>query len=154
MRIENSIFINADYDTVFDISNNLAKWPDLFDEYEDAEILQREGNKITFRLTNRDKRSWLSWRIIDKVNHKCYAERIEPKFPFNYMHLEWRYELRNNGVEMIWIQNFEMDEKASVNNEQAAQLMNEYSKKNMGRMKEFIENLCNQNGISKKDKVA
>ena len=44
---KNSITIKAPYDRVFDITNDIERWPDLFDEYKDAKILNREGNKIT-----------------------------------------------------------------------------------------------------------
>ena len=54
----NSIFINAPYSLVFDISNHIERWTELFgDEYVSADVLKREGNEITFRLTDEDRKS-------------------------------------------------------------------------------------------------
>lgn len=63
----NSIIISAGYDKVFDISNDIPRWTELFPgEYKKAEILRREGDKITFRLTDDEGKSWQSWRLLKK----------------------------------------------------------------------------------------
>ncbi len=50
----NSIIINAPYNLVFDISNKIERWTELFGkEYVKAEILERKGNEITFRWNSR-----------------------------------------------------------------------------------------------------
>ena len=138
-HIKNSIIINADIDKVFDITNDIERWPELFNEYTEAKILKREGDKITFQLTNNEGKSWRSSRIVDKINYICTAEREEPKFPFKYMHLKWTYNKVDSGIEMTWEQDFEMDEKAKYNNEQAEELINKHSQENMKRIKEIIE---------------
>ena len=43
---KNSITIKAPYDRVFDITNDIARWPDLFDEYKDAKILEKEAQQL------------------------------------------------------------------------------------------------------------
>jgi aromatase len=59
----NEIIINAPYDLVFDISNKIERWTELFGkEYAKAEVLERKGNEITFRLTDEDGKSWVSKR--------------------------------------------------------------------------------------------
>ncbi len=138
---KNSIFINAPYGSVFDITNDIERWPELFDEYSDAKILSREGNKITFQLTNKEGKSWRSSRILDKPGHKCAAKREEPMFPFKYMDLLWTYVEKDGGVEMTWEQDFSMDEKAPVDDTTAETRINEHSKKNMQRIKEIIEGI-------------
>ena len=61
----NSAVINAPYDLVFDISNDIPRWTQLFGaEYKKAEILKREDNLITFRLTDDEGNSWTSWRLL------------------------------------------------------------------------------------------
>jgi aromatase len=137
----NSIFINAPYGSVFDITNDIERWPELFDEYSDAKILSREGNKITFQLTNKEGKSWRSSRTLDKPGHKCTASREEPMFPFKYMDLLWTYVEKDGGVEMTWEQDFSMDEKAPVDDKTAEARINEHSKKNMLRIKEIIEGI-------------
>jgi len=136
---KNTVFINAPYDLVFDISNDIERWTELFNEYTDAKVLKREGNRITFQLTNKDGKSWRSSRILDKPGHRATASREEPMFPFKYMNLTWTYVERDGGVDMTWEQDFEMDEKAPVDNETAVQRINEHSKANMQGFKEKIE---------------
>ena len=60
-------------------------------------------------------------------------------FPFKYMNLLWTYAVKDGGVEMTWEQDFEMDEKAPVDNATAEVRINEHSKKNMQKIKEIIE---------------
>ena len=109
----NSIIINAPYEKVFDISNDILRWTELFGkEYKKAEIVKKEDNKITFRLTDEDDKSWQSWKLLFKDQHFTYAEREEPKFPFKYMKIIWLYTPKPDGTELTWIQHFEMDEKA------------------------------------------
>jgi len=136
---KNSITINAPYERVFDITNDIERWPELFDEYTEAKILNRKGNKITFQLTNKQGDSWRSSRILDKENRMCTAKREEPMFPFKYMKLKWTYEEGEDGVKMTWEQDFEMDPGAKYNDAQAEELINKHSVENMKRIKELIE---------------
>lgn len=138
-RTENSIIIKAPYNRVFDITNDIERWPELFAEYKEAKILKREGNEITFQLTNQEGHSWRSSRILDKENKVCTAQREEPLFPFKYMNLKWTYEEGEEEVKMIWVQDFEMDPKAKYNDAQAEELINKHSVENMKRIKELIE---------------
>ncbi|HIC90768.1 MAG TPA: polyketide cyclase [Syntrophaceae bacterium] len=138
-RTENSILIKAPYDTVFDVTNDIERWPELFEEYKQAKILKREGNKITFQLTNKEGHTWRSSRVLDKEHYQCTAEREEPKFPFKYMKLKWLYENVSDGVKMTWIQEFEMDPKAKYTDDQVVNLINKHSVENMQRIKKIIE---------------
>lgn len=136
----NSIIINAPYDLIFDISNEIPRWTELFGkEYQKAEVVKKEGNKITFRLTDEDGKSWQSWRLLFKDKFFAYAEREEPKFPFKYMKIIWLYTPKPEGVEMTWIQHFEMDEKAKFNDAQIEGFINEGSKENLKIFKSIIE---------------
>ena len=75
----NSIVIKAPYDLVFDISNDIERWTELFGgEYTDAKVLEREGNKITFQLTDDEGNSWQSFRLLFKDNYFAYAQKKEP----------------------------------------------------------------------------
>lgn len=135
----NTVFINAAYDVVYDITNDIERWPELFNEYSDAKVLAREGNRITFQLTNKEGKTWRSSRLLDKPGHKATASREEPMFPFKYMDLLWTYVEKDGGVEMTWEQDFEMDDKAPVDNDTALVRINEHSKLNMERIKGIIE---------------
>jgi aromatase len=136
---KNSITIDAPYDRLFDITNDIERWPELFEEYTEGKILNREGNKITFQLTNNQGNSWRSSRVLDKENKVCTAQREDPMFPFKYMNLKWTYEEREEAVRMTWEQDFEMDPKAKYNDAQAEELINKHSVENMKRIKELIE---------------
>lgn len=136
----NSIIINAPYDSVFDISNAIPRWTELFGgEYQKAEVLKKEGNKIIFRLTDDEGKSWQSWKLLFKERYFTYAEREEPKFPFKYMKIIWLYTQKPEGVEMSWIQHFEMDEKAKFNDTQVEGFINKHSQENLKIFKQVIE---------------
>jgi aromatase len=151
----NSIIINAPYEKIFDISNDIPRWTELFGaEYQKAEVVKKEANKITFRLTDDEGKSWVSWRLLFKENYFAYAERQEPKFPFKYMKIIWLYTpkpeegmaLAAGGqttafwpVEMTWIQHFQMDPTAKFTDEQVEGFINKHSKENLKIFKEVIE---------------
>jgi aromatase len=140
----NSIIINAPYDNVFDISNDIPRWTELFGtEYKKAEVVKAEANKITFRLTDDEDKSWQSWRLLFRDKYFAYAEREEPKFPFVYMKIIWLYTPKPDGVEMTWIQHFEMGPKAKFNDSQVEGFINKHSLDNLKIFKEVIEKEAN-----------
>jgi len=136
----NAIVINAPYDLVFDISNDIPHWTELFGgEYKKAEIISKEGDKITFRLTDDEDKSWVSWRLLFKDKYFTYSERHEPKFPFKYMKIIWLYTPKPEGIELTWIQHFAMDDKAKFSDEQVEGFINKHSKENLLVFKQLIE---------------
>ncbi|MCC6759413.1 MAG: polyketide cyclase [Candidatus Omnitrophica bacterium] len=137
----NSIVINAPYSLVFDISNKIERWTELFGkEYASADVLEHKGNEITFRLTDEDKKSWVSKRWLFKEQRFAYASRHEPMFPFRYMKIIWLYNETPDGTEMVWMQDFAMDEKfTKFTAEQIEGFINEHSQHNMKIFKKVIE---------------
>ena len=136
----NSILIKAPYDQVFDISNDIERWTELFGgEYKEAKILKREGNKLTFRLTDDEGRSWQSFRLLFKEHNFAYAQKLPPEFPFKYMKIIWLYTPTPEGVLMNWIQDFDMDEKAKFDNAQVEEMINKGSQENLQIFKRIIE---------------
>ena len=137
----NDITINASYDLVFDISNHIERWTELFgDEYINADVLSREGNRIEFRLTDKDGNSWTSFRLLYKEHNFAYAQKNEPTFPFKYMKIIWLYTPMNDGIKMTWIQDFEMDPKfEKFTDEQIVGFVNEHSRDNLKIFKKVIE---------------
>jgi len=137
----NSIVIKAPYELVFDISNHIERWTELFGkEYASADVLERRGNEITFRLTDEDKKSWVSKRWLYKDLKFAYAQRWDPLFPFNYMKIVWFYTETPDGVKMTWIQDFEMDAKfTKFTPEQIEGFINKHSQDNMKIFKKVIE---------------
>lgn len=140
-----SIIIAGDPDQIFAITNDIARWPELFKEYRGAKVLafQRYGcfARIEFELTNEEGETWQSWRILDFEKREAVAQRGTPKFPFHYMHLTWTYEPVAEGVRMTWIQDFEMDAAAPVTNEQVLVRMTNHMEKNQEHFKQVLENM-------------
>lgn len=137
----NHIVINAPYDLVFEISNKIERWTELFgDEYVKADVLERKGNEITFRLHDKDGKNWVSKRWLDKEHRYAVASRHEPMFPFKYMKIAWFYVEEAEGVKMIWIQDFEMDPGfTKFTAEQIEGFINEHSQHNLKIFKKVIE---------------
>lgn len=135
----NSIVIDAPYQKVFDISNDISRWKEMFAEYTESEVLEKEGNKIVFKLTRQDGKSWKSYRLLFKENKFAYAQRVEPQFPFEYMKIIWLYRELANGTEMTWIQDFTMDKKAKFDDKKVEDIINQHSQSNLKLFKEAIE---------------
>jgi len=137
----NSIVIDAPYDNIFDTSNQIERWTELFgDEYVKADVLSREGNRIEFRLTDKDGNSWTSFRLLFKENNLAYAQKNEPTFPFKHMKIIWLYTPVDGGIRMTWIQDFEMDPKfTKFTDEQIVGFINEHSQHNLKIFKKVIE---------------
>ena len=143
----NSIVIAAPYELVFDISNKIERWTELFGkEYASADVLERKDTKgtgnieITFRLTDEDGKSWVSKRWLFKELKMAYAQRWEPLFPFKYMKIVWYYFETPEGIKMTWIQDFEMDPNfTKFTAEQIEGFVNEHSQHNMKIFKKVIE---------------
>ena len=136
----NSILIEAPYDLVFDISNDIERWTELFGgEYTEAKILKREGNKLTFKLTDDKGNSWQSFRLLFKDNNFAYAQKLEPTFPFDYMKIIWLYTPVPRGILMTWIQFFTMAKGAKFDDEKVEGLINKHSRDNLKIFKEVIE---------------
>jgi aromatase len=140
---DNSVIINAPLDQVWDITNDIENWPNLFTEYAEAKILEREGNRILFRLTMHpdDKGNvwnWVSERIPDPQTHSVKSRRIETGW-FEYMNLEWYYQPVEGGTQMRWVQDFTMKPDAPFNNEQMEANLNKNTRIQMDVIKEKIE---------------
>lgn len=142
-RTDNSIVIEAPLDLVWEITNDVEHWPDLFTEYAQATILERNENTILFRLTmhpdeNGKVWSWVSERTSDPLTHTVRSHRVETG-PFEHMNIEWYYEAVEGGTKMRWVQEFHMKPQAPVNDEQMEENLNKNTKIQMGIIKEKIE---------------
>lgn len=136
----NDIIIQATFDTVFDLSNNIREWTKLFAEYESTEILEERRNYIKFRLTKkRDRSSWVSERYLDKENKVIHAHRLDPVFPFKFMSLRWDYEPDGDRTKMTWIQEFQVDPASHHTEKEMEDHLNAATKEEMKRVKEAIE---------------
>lgn len=48
---ENNIIIIGEPEKIFDLTNNIERWPELFTEYKEAKILEKNKSEILFKLT-------------------------------------------------------------------------------------------------------
>ncbi|MGW6062256.1 SRPBCC family protein [Streptomyces sp. NPDC055189] len=142
-RIENSVVIEADAQRVFEVTNDIGRWPDLFDEYNHAKVVseEREGRwtEILFELTNPEGATWSSWRLLDHRELTAVAERRDPLFPFRYMHLKWSYQQVPEGTLMTWVQDFEVDEGFDVPLPTVVERMQLHTRQNQAGIKRKIE---------------
>jgi aromatase len=142
---DNAIEINAPRDWVWEHMMNVEDWPNLYSEYAKAEILEREGDRIVFRLTthpdpewNGQVWSWTSERVADPSTYTSKSKRIETG-PFQYMNISWSFEDTGGGTLMRWVQDFSMKPEAPVSDEQAQENMNKSTREQMRVVKERLE---------------
>jgi aromatase len=140
---ENAIVINAPMELVWDMTNDVASWPRLFSEYASAEILERSGNTVTFRLTMHPDEEgrvwrWVSERTADPAAHRVRAHRIETG-PFEYMNISWDYREVPGGVQMRWVQDFHMKPQAPADDEAMTAYLNRNTAVQMSRIQRIIE---------------
>jgi aromatase len=145
-RTENTVFIDADIDTTWRMTNDVANWPNLFTEYAAAEVLERSGNTVRFRLTmfpDEQNRvwSWVSERVMDPENHTVVARRVETG-PFEFMNISWYYEPEGTGTRMTWVQEFAMRPQAPVNDEQMAARINHNTPIQMAAIRAKVESVA------------
>ncbi|WOX24230.1 SRPBCC family protein [Streptomyces solicathayae] len=145
---DNSIVVAAPMDLVWDMTNDVASWPQLFSEYAAAEILERDGATLRFRLTlypdeNGQVWSWVSERTPDPETRTVRARRIETG-PFEFMDLYWTYEQTDAGVEMRWRQEFEVREGLPFGNAEMTDRLNTNTRREMARIKDLVEQAAAQ----------
>ena len=140
---DNAIVIDAPMSLVWSMTNDVESWPQLFSEYAEAEILQRDGNTVRFRLTmhpDEDGKvwSWVSERTPDADSRTVRAHRVETG-PFEYMNIAWSYREVEGGVEMRWVQDFHMKPQAPVDDQGMTDRLNRNTKIQMKLIKDRIE---------------
>ncbi|MFF0296705.1 SRPBCC family protein [Kitasatospora sp. NPDC004615] len=140
---DNTILIDAPVDLVWDMTNDLENWPQLFSEYASVEVLDRQGQLVKFRLTmhpddNGQVWSWVSERETDRDALAVRARRVEPG-PFEFMEIRWEYEDLPQGTRMRWIQDFAMKPTAPVDDLQMTDIINQNSKVQMELIRAKVE---------------
>lgn len=140
---ENEIVIAAPLETVWEITNDLERWPELFSEYASVEILDKKGDTTTFRLTmhpdeNGTVWSWVSERTPDRATHTVRARRVETG-PFAHMDIRWQYTEVPQGTRMRWTQDFAMKPDAPVDDAWMTDNINRNSAVQMRLIRDRIE---------------
>ena len=145
-HVDNAVVIDADIDTVWDATNDVERWPELFTEYASAEILERSGDTVRFRLAmhpdeNGKVWSWVSERTLNKAGRRVIARRVEPG-PFEFMNIEWTYEPEGDGTRMRWVQDFRMRPDAPVDTAAMTDRINANTAVQMDVIRRKVERLA------------
>ncbi|GAA1859002.1 SRPBCC family protein [Asanoa iriomotensis] len=140
---ENAVVISAPMELVWTMTNDLESWTELFSEYAAVEILERREQTVRFRLTMHPDAagnawSWVSERTPDPQTRTVRAYRVEPGW-FKYMNLFWEYREVDEGVEMRWVQDFEMKPAAPLDDTAMANNINRNSVVQMERIQGLVE---------------
>ncbi|MFC0542665.1 SRPBCC family protein [Kutzneria chonburiensis] len=142
-HIDNAIVIDAPMKLVWDMTNDVERWPELFSEYQAAEILSRQGDRVTFRLTMRPDEqgrvwSWVSERTADPASRTVRSHRVETGV-FEFMRIYWEYSDVVGGVRMRWVQDFHLKPSAPIDDAGMTERMNANTVIQMGLIKQKIE---------------
>jgi aromatase len=141
---ENAVVINAPFDVVWDMTNDIEAWPTLYEEYAKAEILERNGPTVTFRLHTHPNGegkvwSWVSERTPDPVTRTVRARRIETGPLAEKLELFFDYVETPEGVRLRCIMDVVLRPDAGVDDAMAEEFLNDQSKNEMAHIKEVIE---------------
>jgi ribosome-associated toxin RatA of RatAB toxin-antitoxin module len=144
-RTDNAVVIEAPLRFVWGRMNDIESWPQLFSEYAEATVLEREGDTVRFRLTTHPDPehdgavwTWVSERTADPATHTTSARRLETG-PFEFMHIDWAFAPVAGGTEMRWMQHFTMKPGAPVDDAGAVEYLNRNTRTQMAVIKERLE---------------
>jgi aromatase len=140
---DNSILIDAPMELVWEMTNDVASWPRLFSEYAAADIIERRGDTVVFRLVMRPDEdgqawSWVSERTPDPTTRTVHARRVETG-PFEHMDIFWQYTQESGGVRMRWVQDFHMKPAAPVDDRGMTEYLDHNTAIHMQGIKEKVE---------------
>ncbi|MEU5311964.1 cupin domain-containing protein [Streptomyces sp. NPDC021562] len=141
---DNEIVVDAPLDFVWEITNDVRNWPDLFTEYSAVDVLESGPDSVTFRLTMHPDEdgnvwSWVSRRETDRATRTVRSQRIETGF-FAYMHLRWTYEPVDDArTRMRWQQDFTMKPQAPVDDTAMQERLNRNTAIQMKAVKHALE---------------
>jgi aromatase len=149
-RTDNAVVIAAPLQFVWDAMNDIEAWPQLFGEYAEAIVLQRDGNTVRFRLTTHPDPehdgavwTWVSERTVDPDTYTTHAERVETG-PFQFMHIDWAFTPVAGGTEMRWQQHFTMKPEAPADDATAREYLNRNTRIQMALIKERLERAASE----------
>ena len=147
---DNQIVIAAPLNLTWELTNDLERWPQLFSEYASVEVLERDGDRVTFRLTmhpdeNGKVWSWVSEREADLPSRTVEARRVETG-PFQHMSIRWEYQEVPGGTSMRWIQDFAMKPTAPVDDAGMTDHINRNSRIQMELIRTKVEQHARETG--------
>ncbi|HET8682184.1 MAG TPA: SRPBCC family protein [Micromonosporaceae bacterium] len=151
-HVDNEIVIDAPLDLVWDMTNDIESWPQLFSEYSQASVLSEKDGTILFRLAlhpdeNGKVWSWVSARTPDRDTWTVRSQRVETGV-FKYMWIFWEYAPADDGVRMRWVQDFEMKPGLPIDDAGMQERMDRNTKTQMQLIKEKVEAAARSHAIA------
>jgi aromatase len=142
-KTDNSVWIDAPFDVVWKITNDVRGWPGLFTEYAAVDVLEEQGETVKFRLTmvpdpDGSVWSWVSRRTTDLAARSVSAHRVETG-PFEFMKINWDYTEEGGGTRMRWRQEFAVKPEAPFDLASITERINKNTLIQMAVIKEKVE---------------
>lgn len=150
------IVIDAPRPFVYERTNDLSIWPEMFTEYSAVEVLERDKEGFLFRLTTKPDEegkvwSWVSRRRLIPDEWRIEAHRVEPLRPFSEMRIRWGYEETESGTRLRWEQDFTVHPEAPFDEAAAEQYITEGSRVQMAAIKRYLEDAWRREQASNRD---
>jgi aromatase len=142
-HVDNEIVIDAPMDLVWNMTNDIESWTELFSEYSQATILGEHDGTILFRLAlhpdeNGKVWSWMSARTPDRATRTVRSQRVETGV-FKYMWIFWEYAQTEQEVRMRWVQDFEMKAEAPIDDAMMLSRLNRNTQAQLLLIKQKVE---------------
>jgi aromatase len=140
---DNSIYIEAPFDLVWRMVNDVRSWPELFTEYASVEVLEERGDTVRFRITTLPDEdgqvwSWVSERTCDPVTRSADSNRIETG-PFSFMKVRWDYTGEGTGTRLRLRHHFALDDDAPLDLASLTERLDKGAPIQLASIKEKIE---------------
>lgn len=141
---DNEIVIAAPVETVWQVANDIERWPELFPgEYAHATVIERTEDRVLFRLVtvpqeNGNSYSWVSERVLDAERRVVNARRVETG-PFLYMHIFQQFDEVPGATRLRWVQDFEVLPTAPFTDAQMTERINANAAANLANHRDYIE---------------
>lgn len=140
---DNEVVIAAPMGLVWEMTNDIPSWTELFSEYSAAEVLDERDGVIRLRLAlqpdeNGKVWDWVSERRPDEATRTVRSQRVQTG-PFKYMWIYWEYAETPDGIRMRWVQDFEMRPQAPVDDATMLERLNRNTAEQQRLIKEKIE---------------
>ena len=138
------IVIDAPRAFVFERTNDLSIWTEMFTEYAAVDVLEHDDTGYLFRLTTKPDEdgkvySWISRRRLIPDEWRIEAHRVEPLRPFSDMQIRWAYDEAGSGTRLRWEQDFSVHPEAPFDEAAAERYIGQNSVVQMAAIKRYLE---------------
>jgi len=143
-RVETSVVIDAPFDVVWKMTNDVESWPDMYTEYAKVEVLAREGAMVRFRVTthpdvNGTVQTWVSERTPDLQARTARSRRIETGPFAEKVDLYWDYVQTPEGVRLRLVTELVLRPTAPVDEPTAVAYLTDTNRQELAHLRDVIE---------------